>query len=873
MAAATITNPNPPLQVRITSPTTAVPFAGLTISNPSSRFLVLEYYVENNLIFSTQIGNVTSYSPSFSAANVDDMLQIITIGTGTTTNTYYRLKSYTDGTYTTQDGANQDKTSYVIIDSVVAFRPVFTDYNLENEPKTITVQDSYGNTLDTNDTDDLIGSSDSVVIPGYTKLKATVTVANQAVPQYYSTMDSYRFGDTTHSVDEPFSAVADVELLLDNVVPNSSSQVLVQAADSRGFRTTVYNLCDLVLDYTAVSLFNVRAVRDDNVDSETKLQFEGLVWNKYFANGLTSNPGIGEINTLTCHYRFKETTDTWGAQTWEPITATVDGSGNISFDAYVDGDLGSAGFDSTLAFNIEVRAFDKVTATIVEITLNNGVPIIHATVDGVAVMKQYDTDIGGAFQVGGKTFGDDNVSSPNINSGWNDPELTLTYDSADDPMYLATVPGDLTHLLGSKIRVTQQTTNLRAYYKFSTGAITTDSSGNSFTLSAISDPASVDGKFGQGIELDGNDGYDIGSGGNQSNLMPTGNFTLSAWIKTSTTGATQTIIQSFSQDTNRAGIQLFINSSNFPVLLSGANGVTQGTHWQQVVGVTNVCDGLWHQITGTWDGSTLRIYVDGRLDNSIAWAVAPVYEVPVVGNTFQVIGAARLVLSATNFFTGTLDEVFLMNGTALSEGEVYALAKSDEEFDSDIRKHFLVHLATYDGTDTTLHLFGGTDFDLLNSTISNFRYSRHRTPAGFIMQRPKWGLASTPTTTTQSTPTQNTWYNLGGSLSIPPGIWIIDAYMSRMQIIDNTSATAVIDVFGTLSTANNSESDTANTRSNIMRESTTTGEVRVGAPVQINNNVDFLIETTLYLNARTTSSGITSIQVVDGTIKVYSAYL
>jgi len=48
--------------------------------------------------------------------------------------------------------------------------------------------------------------------------------------------------------------------------------------------------------------------------------------------------------------------------------------------------------------------------------------------------------------------------------------------------------------------------NLKAYYRFESGALTTDSSGEGHTLTAISDPAeSPSGKFGGAVYLDGND--------------------------------------------------------------------------------------------------------------------------------------------------------------------------------------------------------------------------------------------------------------------------------------------------------------------------------------------------------------------------------
>jgi len=48
-------------------------------------------------------------------------------------------------------------------------------------------------------------------------------------------------------------------------------------------------------------------------------------------------------------------------------------------------------------------------------------------------------------------------------------------------------------------------------------------------------------------------------------------------------------------------------------------GVTQGVHWQKVTGTTSLYDGRYHSVIGTFDGSTISIYVDGKLENSVSF--------------------------------------------------------------------------------------------------------------------------------------------------------------------------------------------------------------------------------------------------------------
>lgn len=128
---------------------------------------------------------------------------------------------------------------------------------------------------------------------------------------------------------------------------------------------------------------------------------------------------------------------------------------------------------------------------------------------------------------------------------------------------------------------------LKAYYRFESGALTTDSSGESHTLTAISDPAEdASGKFGGAVAFDGNDAY---SATDHADFKPTGNFTIGAWVKTSTSGATQYIFVSYSKNTNVAGIRVAVASTGIISCLSGKNtGATSNTDYKNCNGTTEI---------------------------------------------------------------------------------------------------------------------------------------------------------------------------------------------------------------------------------------------------------------------------------------------
>src|SRR3990167_10388794 len=133
--------------------------------------------------------------------------------------------------------------------------------------------------------------------------------------------------------------------------------------------------------------------------------------------------------------------------------------------------------------------------------------------------------------------------------------------------------------------------DLKAYYRFESGALTTDTK-NSHTLTGISDPAeNTGGKYHGAVTLDGNDAY---SAVDHADFQPAGNFTLTFWFRSATTGASQVIFQSFSANTAFAGFRAYITTGNKLRLDIGKNtGTTPTTDYQTIVGSTTVTDNAW----------------------------------------------------------------------------------------------------------------------------------------------------------------------------------------------------------------------------------------------------------------------------------------
>jgi len=106
-------------------------------------------------------------------------------------------------------------------------------------------------------------------------------------------------------------------------------------------------------------------------------------------------------------------------------------------------------------------------------------------------------------------------------------------------------------------------------------------------------------------------------------------------------------------------------STGFPLFNIG-----DGTDFPEVIGSVDVLDGNFHHIAGTWDGSMLRLYVDGVLQSGVV--TTPVNATPA-NNTREVnIGFTWGGGTPRRFFRGQVDELGIYN-RALSEAEIQAI--------------------------------------------------------------------------------------------------------------------------------------------------------------------------------------------------------
>ena len=119
-------------------------------------------------------------------------------------------------------------------------------------------------------------------------------------------------------------------------------------------------------------------------------------------------------------------------------------------------------------------------------------------------------------------------------------------------------------------------------------------------------------------------------------------------------------------------------------------------------------------------------------------------------------------------------------------------------------KYFIVTAISYSSPNTTVTVYGGTDYTLANATITNPYYSTQKAPQGFPLSPAKWRIYKLITSAyTRNSPTSNTWYNVGGSstqINLPIGSW--DVYY-KACVVSVASAIRTLTYASTLSTAGN----------------------------------------------------------------------
>lgn len=137
-----------------------------------------------------------------------------------------------------------------------------------------------------------------------------------------------------------------------------------------------------------------------------------------------------------------------------------------------------------------------------------------------------------------------------------------------------------------------------------------------------------------------------------------GDYTVSAWMKTSSSG-TQTLLAKYA---GTASDQYYLSiSSGVATFRSGSTSISGGS---------SLADGAWHLVTGVKSGSTGYLYVDG-----VQVGTSAVSGTTTGGTSY--LGIGKYGSSGTNYFNGSLDDIRIYS-RSLTSDEIVSIRDSYE---------------------------------------------------------------------------------------------------------------------------------------------------------------------------------------------------
>jgi hypothetical protein len=218
-----------------------------------------------------------------------------------------------------------------------------------------------------------------------------------------------------------------------------------------------------------------------------------------------------------------------------------------------------------------------------------------------------------------------------------------------------------------------------------TDKATIDASGNGNDGFVNGYPELVQGKFGMTMSFDGVDDF-VYVGNDPGFDHGTGDFTISAWIKTTYVELDEDPTIFGKGGDSEGGIRycLLIHETHNSIRLVLDND--KAKYWPE--GQIPVTDDQWHHIIGMRDGTILRIFVDGVQDSGVMqtdtmantdFTIPADYDIGATSQYGAFIGVIHSHAKGhlQKFFKGLIDDVAVWN-RALSEEEVRHLYNKGE---------------------------------------------------------------------------------------------------------------------------------------------------------------------------------------------------
>ena len=186
------------------------------------------------------------------------------------------------------------------------------------------------------------------------------------------------------------------------------------------------------------------------------------------------------------------------------------------------------------------------------------------------------------------------------------------------------------------------------------GDVARDSSGNGNDGTLVNGPRWGIGKRNGALEFDGVDDYvDCG---NDASLNPEDSITIVAWFKANELPSTYPRIVSKETDTTANPYNILVRQSDSVVRFLLGDGLTE-----YGAGDAAIALDTWYHVAATYDGSTMKVYLDGTLSGTrdLVFALPP-------RTTSVLIGSNP---SNNRQFSGIIDELAIFS-VALSQEDI-----------------------------------------------------------------------------------------------------------------------------------------------------------------------------------------------------------
>ncbi|MBK1884002.1 choice-of-anchor D domain-containing protein [Luteolibacter pohnpeiensis] len=419
------------------------------------------------------------------------------------------------------------------------------------------------------------------------------------------------------------------------------------------------------LQATAASKTQVDLAWVDAADNEAGYRIERSVEGSDFALLTTVEADVTAYSDLTAqpfvHYEYRVRGFTSsGSSEFSNVSAAFTNAGDPAAEIVITGngaeiEAGSVTPDATNGTDFGAIVLPGGAAVTQTFTIKNignsdlllsGNPVVTITGEGASSFEvnQFPT-----ASIAGDSSAEFQITFSTTEGGLKEALVTITNNDADEGEFSFAIQG----------RGVLQ--DLAAWFKFNEteGVIAKDSSGNGNDGTLVGPPLPVhttDGWLGGALEFNGTTNQSVSVPSSDS-LNPTSAITVSAWM----------LPQQWGDNANRRIIQKGTSDNQYR--MCAESGVFK---WDiRNIGTVTIPQptlGTWCHVTGTYDGSSMKFYLNGVLASQLSTSG----NIPVTDDALQ-ISTKNVTSNGKDHFVGLIDDLRIY-GRALSAQEILALA-------------------------------------------------------------------------------------------------------------------------------------------------------------------------------------------------------